>query len=305
MKPIIKQTNKKAAFTIVELLTVMGIIVILIGLLVPSLNRVKRYARTVTQKAQFHSIEVAMDLFNNEFDGYPDSDAEDENGDDYCGAMKLCEAMVGQDLLGFHPDSRFRSDGTKDGSAATQLYPDEGSVSEEEYIANLRARRGPYLQLENANAYKLKNLYGAGNTGPLDEDKFVLCDVYKRVPLQTTGADDVGVSGKTGMPILYYKADTSKTKHNAGAPGDPENIYNYKDNAELVELGLLWGTSQTDHPLYNDGTLTNNWERFYVDTKNDKITTTARPYRVDSYILISAGFDGLYGTRDDIFNFGN
>ena len=28
-----------------------------------------------------------------------------------------------------------------------------------------------------------------------------------------------------------------------------------------------------------------------------------RPYRADSYILISAGYDGLYGTRDDICNF--
>ena len=29
------------------------------------------------------------------------------------------------------------------------------------------------------------------------------------------------------------------------------------------------------------------------------------PYRPDSYILISAGADGLYGTGDDITNFGN
>ena len=28
-----------------------------------------------------------------------------------------------------------------------------------------------------------------------------------------------------------------------------------------------------------------------------------RPYRADSYILMSAGFDGLYGTKDDVFNF--
>jgi hypothetical protein len=28
------------------------------------------------------------------------------------------------------------------------------------------------------------------------------------------------------------------------------------------------------------------------------------PYRSDSYLLISAGADGLYGTDDDIRNFG-
>jgi len=306
VKPIVKQSDKKAAFTIVELLTVMSIIIILIGLLVPALNRVRRYTRRVKQKAQFHSIEVAMELFQIEFDGYPNSDAKDENGDDYCGAMKLCEAMMGQDLLGFHPDSHFRSDGTKDGSAATQLYPDEGSVSEEEYAANLKARKGPYLQLENANAYKLKNLYGGGNTGVLDEDRFVLCDEYKRVTLQSAGPEDKEIGGKTGMPILYYRADTSKTSHNVDTPTDAENIYNYEDNEELVKLGLPWETPRiTDHPLYQDDTLTSDWERFYVDTKNNKITTTSRPYRVDSYILLSAGFDGQYGTSDDVFNFGD
>jgi len=28
-----------------------------------------------------------------------------------------------------------------------------------------------------------------------------------------------------------------------------------------------------------------------------------RPYRSDSFILLSAGPDGLYGTGDDVFNF--
>jgi len=31
--------------------------------------------------------------------------------------------------------------------------------------------------------------------------------------------------------------------------------------------------------------------------------TVVRPFRADTYILISAGKDGLYGTKDDICNF--
>jgi len=304
MNTMKEQTKKKAAFTIVELLTVMSIIIILIGLLVPALNRVRRYTRRVRQKAQFHSIEVAMELFATDFDDFPSSNAKDENGDDYCGATKLCEAMMGQDLLGFHPYSHFNSD---DGVGADELYPDNPpDPPDAAYLANLRLREGPYLQLESANTYKLKNLYGSGKTGLLDEDRFVLCDAYRCVTPRTAGVGDTGLGSKTGMPILYYRADTSKTNHNVDTPTDPRNIYNYRDNEELVKLGLPWEQSPgIYHPLYKDEMLTSDWERFYVDTKNDKITTTSRPYRVDSYILLSAGFDGQYGTSDDVFNFGD
>ena len=286
MKPIIKQSNKKVGFTIVELLTVMSIIVILIGLLVPALNMVRKYAWEVKQKAQFNSINVAIELFNTEFNDYPDSSEKGPDGQPYCGAMKLCEAMMGQDLMGYHPDSTFRSDGS-DGTR--HLYPDANSVSPEVYRDNLSIRKGPYLPLESANAYRLGDLHA--NTGAFAARHFVLCDVYRNVTHTITGK-------RVGMPILYYTANTANSLHDITTPDNPNNIYNYRDNHWLMALGMPWDPPPNGlrHRLLDP-------QRFYMNTKNDKVTTTSRPYRADSFILISAGYDGEYGTPDDICNF--
>ncbi len=289
MKSIVKQSNSKAAFTIIELLTVMSIIVILIGVLVPALSKVRRYAQKVKQLAQFNSMQSAIELFSNENDGYPPSYAMDGANQAYCGAMKLCEAMMGQDLLGFHPDSVFRADGM-DAAGMRNLYPPNPNPN------NIKARMGggPFLQFENANAYRLGiDIYGVGQTGSFQENAFVLCDVYTR---------EMRTGKKTGMPILYYKADTSNYLHDPNQPMDATdsggNIYNYYDNVSLFTLFKPWEDpgKQSRHSLATD-------LRFYRNTRNNQITTVRRPYRTDSYILISAGFDGEYGTADDICNF--
>jgi len=305
MKPIVNQARKRRAFTIVELLTVMSIIVILIGLLVPALNKVKIYAMGVKQRAQFHSIDAALELFNNEFEGYPESGALDPKGASYCGGMKLCEAMLGWDLLGFHSNSTFNRDGTS--ATGTFLY--DPTI--------LSSRRGPFLPLESANAYRLGELYpedspglanfqvtapGIPTTPPWMSYNYVLCDVYAKEFYKV----------KAGMPILYYRANTSNSMHLRVNLQTPEvrppmptdaagNIYNYWDNQELLELGKPWvsggaGTASKNHALAD-------YKTFYNNTRSYKIQQPWRPYRADSYILISAGYDNEYGTADDICNF--
>ena len=323
MRAINRQFDKRAAFTIVELLTVMSIIVILITLLVPSLNMAKRYAKNVRQRAQFHSIGMALDSFSADWDGYPESNQKDEAAVAYCGAMKLAEAMLGQDLLGFHPSSRFRSDGTDGTGAMTPLYPAVAATPA--YAENVKSRKGPYLPLENANAYKIKYLYGKDKSTVLDQEKFVLCDVYGRVTLQPDSTETQKVSGKAGMPVLYYKANVQGTQLPVSKGGitngtiptkdpDPLYIYNHFNNDDLVLLGMPWITGATPpaHPMASAGNdLRGNLANpinFYNRIWNEKVynstTNIFRPYRSDSYILMSAGFDGEYGTPDDIFNFG-
>ena len=254
------------------------------SVLIHGTTEIRKRAYEVKQRAQLRSIDTAIGLFNSEFEQYPPSDAKDEAGVDYCGAMKLCEAVMGQDLLGCHPESIFRSDGT-DGKGKV-LYPESAEV----YRHNITPRKGPYLPLDNANAYALVDLYGQGNMGSFDPNHFVLCDVFRNFPNRETGKI-------AGMPILYYKADMSKTTHDVNDPNNPENIYNYRDNHTLLALGVP-GKPGVRHPMYEDPKI------FYEITKNHEvIMTETKPYRADTYILLSAGPDGLYGTPDDIANF--
>jgi type II secretory pathway pseudopilin PulG len=249
----------------------------------PNPRRLRAYI--IKQKAQFRSIDCALELFKSEFDSYPPSDALDEDGRPYCGAMKLSEAMMGWDLIGFHPDSIFNSAGTD--SNGTLLYPDPNNLSKEAYSKNLNVRKGPCLPRENANAHRLKDLYR--NVGPFDPNNYILCDVFERVKIH-------GKRKKIGMPILYYKADTSKTAHDVNDPDNPENVYDYRDNQALLALGVP-GKPGQKHPLYEDPKI------FYEITRNDRIASPSKPFRADTYILLSAGHDGLYGTEDDIANF--
>jgi type II secretory pathway pseudopilin PulG len=313
--------ERRGAFTIVELLTVMSVIIILISLLVPALNEVKRISKKVVQKKQFASIDVALEMYEAEHGEYPDSGAKDSEDTPvfYCGAMKLAEAMVGQDQLGFHRNSLFRADLQDD--SGHQLYLVPGGSLWPDTEQNLKMREGPYLPVEYANANRMGDdpgkeylgIYEALEYKPFEWYQTVLCDVYTR-RIQ-------GVGIKAGMPILYYKANlsgkTNPRRYENGSTNSitkadtSTNIYNYEDNDELVRLGAPWspdplfehpmaGNVKDDNPTDGLGTT----ETFYYRINNNEVPIDlGRPYKADSYILLSAGYDGEYGTGDDIYNF--
>ncbi len=104
--------RKRTGFTIVELLAALGIIALMVGLLIPALSMVRRTAKETKQKAQFTTIELTLTAFKNDYGDYPGSDWALVG--DYCGTQKLTEALLGWDLLGFHPKSDFRSNGRND-----------------------------------------------------------------------------------------------------------------------------------------------------------------------------------------------
>lgn len=276
--------HKNKGFTLVEVMTAVAIIAILVALLMPALNMVRRMANETSQKAQFAAIDMAVMAFRNDFGDYPPLSSDCPSlSNNYCGAQKLAEALLGWDLLGFSPYSKWKADGRD--CSGILIYDSN----------NLDARRGPYLETSKANAFRLADLFANQLNLAAAPSPFVMCDVF--------AAKQVAIGGKTvkaGTPILYYRANTASKSF--ALPDIPQDrIYNAYDNQELVLLGKMTEPA-IQHPL---GLNIENLYNFDSagGVRDPKITTVPWPYRPDSYILISAGADGLYGTSDDIHNF--
>ena len=319
-------STKTKGFTIVELLTVMSIIIILMSVLVPGLARTRRYAKVVVQQGQFHEISKGLELYRNDHqETYPDSGAVDSNNVGYCGAMRLCEALLGQDGMG---------NSTLSNSQASQpltylfdlCYISSPTLytgtppSRLDLAASIRDRT-MYVEADSVKAYRLQDVFNwpitsgvnfytpiaafKTNDGsasiPSTYPDAVIGDVFQKATINTTHCPP-RLGQKVGMPVLYYKADSSKIAHDATT--NPltttinTNIYNFDDNYAITALGCPWeGVLTTHHPMYDDPRV------FLNAITNDKVTSTPRPHNEDGYILLSAGWDGLYGTQDDVYNF--
>jgi prepilin-type N-terminal cleavage/methylation domain-containing protein len=325
-----KTEKKKKGFTIVELLTVMSIIALLLGLLVPALNQVRRIAKDTRQKAQFHSIDVALETYVGEMEQYPDSSMRpDPNAGGVSpftvGAQHLAEALLGRDLLGFDPWTHWNAElDESDPDIYAALAPSPKASTADEVSKSLDRRKGPFLSTENVESYQIAQLYtntGAVYPGNLNEQG-TLDNASSPAPVLTDGYRAKAVSLpngkqiKAGSPILYYKANVlSREFYNATLPlpGGPisadmarRSIFNSMDNEELLQLGTVMNQTIKHHfdPTYVDAAATTDGRRIFYDAiTNSKITTQVRPYNQTSYILISAGFDGVFGTPDDIYNF--
>ena len=95
----------------------------------------------------------------------------------------------------------------------------------------------------------------------------------------------------TGKPVALpdWAVNEAEQRLNARIPV-PEMLLS------LGKPGEQSGSAAAKHKLSDM-----NW--FYDCTKSDKIVNPPRPYKASSYILISAGYDGEYGTADDVYNF--
>ena len=315
-------------FTLVELLTVIGIISLLVGILVPALHIARLRAREATDRATLNSISMAVETFRNDHGFYPPSHVRNEviwgltmpttldiawqQGLDPPdqGAHRLFEALMGLDTLGFQENYCYK---INEGNTTEVLdgtpiaYNSAGQWVETK-------RWGPYIGMDNI---EMGRMYEAH----YDSLRFKPPDPSGNLQSNNNWVflDTIGLNNPRA--ILYYRARPSRKLHwysNWKYNGDQftvddyDNlaIYNYKDN---IEITTDTGSSGFYHPNFADPTDPQGFYNYIwdpmtgLDPANNNqpniLHPSARPYNKDSFILINAGRDNQYGTEDDICNF--
>jgi len=276
---------------------------LLISILTPSLVNVKNIARTAKTAALLKGLGDGLEMFHTDHvlqadrlvsGDYPPSyfpvtvparNPYQAENQDPCnrtspynaqGAQTLVWGLVGADLQGTPgfqaaPEAQMQYDGTPNVAKFNQTMNYIYRLDSNKRL--LFARREPFVDITKARVRNpdpsIMLLSGtlANAAVPVYLDEF-------------------------NMPVLYYKPRTLQTS--------PEPTYVRTDNQAFTQA-LLGPTLR--NPIGNLAMDKDGLNAFQRYIRNTQITNTYRPHNADTFILISAGADELYGTSDDVANF--
>ncbi len=292
-----KTKHQVSAFTLIELMVVVGIIGLLIAIVLPAVGAARDQARSATTRATITAIETGVQQFYADHlvgGAYPPSQwmslpvSPHGTSGRFEGANFVAWAVVGADLQGTPGFRDLNGNGVWQDDIQN-LYA-INTVTKQPALP----RSGPYVEISKMEFPKPQT----GTTAP-----FFIESNPQAGPLNSICFLD-----SFDQPILYYRANEGQGPMvgMAGSPG----IYNFDDNALITGTGtggmdLGGGAFHFPQGLGPTVTIPATGDRgtFAYAVHNPDVTALARPHRPDSFILISPGPDAVYGTADDLANF--
>ncbi len=233
------------------------------------------------------------------------------------GAHLLVYAMMGVDGLG---TAGFR-DTNNDGKWFNDLHDGDGGLYEIDAVTGKEKfpRYGAPGYVDDKMRANAKSMTELVDDGVIVNEGYVTSSLAVDEPMFLDAWDH---------PILYYKANSS-ARYLVG-DADKRGIYWQEDNAIITGSdgtagsldgldfgqGALEGLTKIYHEIgiappapdpkqtgvadvLTKPAFNNSFARFVLD---EKVKARPTPVRKDSYLLISAGADGVYGSEDDITN---
>lgn len=280
----INRRSRRSGFTLIQLLVVIGILVVLMGLLLPAVLKAYRTGVRTRMQADLHLIEMGLEAYKQDCGDYPRLidpppnpttpttamppnwlDSQQDRG-----ARLLCRAMLGP-APGPDPANPGVPRNGEDGA--------DGPGFRARRLTNSGKVYGPYLQADK---------FVLGGTDKLLFTDAVILDSNRAPILYCPAAPGLRASN----PTVLYVQFVNPAVVNPQAAIKP--VYNAFDNANYLPVGEMQYIMGDRN---NSGFL-----------ENATITTPAEsPSTNAPFLLWTAGADGIFGRlknkTDDVTNF--
>ena len=310
-----------SAFTLIELLLVLGIILILIGILIPTISKIRISVQAVSTRQMISRLENGINAYYSDFHAYPGP---------------LSNAQLLADAGGATASAGAIALGIPRTTSSENLFL--GLSGGLEMTA---AGTPPQVATFNYNQTLAANNTGPGNINPsivkrytpymiVTPEESTLTVKNNHQPSNAPGqwsAANGQIIGDTIVPeyvdkfanpspILYLRAASGAAAMTNYVPltvgitytGNGTNAPQDTDWTNITAPTNPNAAIVTNYPqvVYSGSpVLAAGWPAYIGNNTLASGSGTAVSANKDTFVLISAGPDGVYGTSDDITNFRN